>query len=346
MALSQAKTQAETSATQNAQAADTYGRYTKTFVPIENKIAADAQGYDTPERRNAEAAQAQADVGSGIDAQRDNIGRDVMSRGGDVNSGNYTAALARAGVVGGAAQGAAGNQARKNVEAIGGAKLADAANLGRGNVSTNATQTQLGLQAGNSAVANANVPGQIGLGQVQGFNQAAGTAIQGNSSAGNLLLGQYNAQTGAQQAANSSGNAIIGAVGTVAGAYAGGLAGGPAGASAGASAGAKFFGSDKNIKEGRKAVQPEVSLAAMRKTPIESWRYKKSAAAGDGGRTRTGAMAQSVNKNFGEVAAPNGKTIDVVTMLGHTMNAVKALDKKVSLSLANAKTGARKRAVA
>lgn len=314
LALDQAQVQTDTAKKQNAMADETYDYTKSTFRPLEQKIAGDALGYDTAERRNSEAAQAQADIGSAGDAVRTTLARDVASRGGDVNSGNFTAALTNAGVREAAAKAGAGNQARKNVEAVGAAKLADAAALGRGISSTNATQTQLGLQAGNSAVGNAQVPGQIGAQQVNGMNQTAGTAIGGNSSAGNLMLGQY-------QAKNAGGNndAAWGALGSVAGQFAGSAAGSTA----------LLALSDRHQKTGRKAVKPSLSMAGIRKTAVENWQYKKDSPANDGGRRHTGAMAQSIRKNLGDDTAPGGKVVDLISLSGHQMNALKDLDKRV-----------------
>lgn len=193
IALDQARGQIATSKKQEGYADDTRAYELSTFRPLEQKIASNAMGYDTAARRDAEAGQAQADVGTAADAARANMTRTALSMGGDVNSGNFTAGLAGMGVREAAVQAAQGNQARKNVEAIGAAKLADAANLGRGIASSNATQTQLGLQAGNSGVNNAQVPGNISAQQGAQMAQGAGLAIQGNNSAGQLSLGQYNA---------------------------------------------------------------------------------------------------------------------------------------------------------
>lgn len=327
LAMDMARKQIATSDKQSAMADDTRAYELSTFRPLEKKIAADALGYDTAARRDAEASQAQADVGTAADAARANMAREVTSRGGDVNSGNFTAGLASTGVRETALQASAGNTARKNVETIGAAKLADAANLGRGIASTNATQTQLGLQAGNSGVNNAQVPGQMSNQQTAAYGSAAGTAIQGNSSAGQMMLGQYNAMN-----KDDGGNAILGAVGGIAGAY----FGGPAGAAAGAKIGSSLGSSDKNAKKDRKDVKPEVSLAAVRRLPVQSWKYKPGAMADDGGKTHVGPMAQDVNLSLGDVAAPDGKRIDLISMNGHTINAVKALDKRL-LRLEDAK---------
>lgn len=315
LALDQARTQADTSAKQNAMADETYN-YTKgTFRPLEQKIASDALGYDTPERRNAEAAQAQADVGTAADAARLNMARDVASRGGDVNSGNFAAGAARLSLGQAASAASAGNMARKSVEAVGAAKLADAANLGRGIASTNATQTQLGLNAGNSAVANSQVPLNIGANQVQQNNQTSSTAIQGNSSAGNLMLGQYQAQNAAENS-NSGG---MGALGNVAGALI-----------------TKLPFSDKNMKDKKKPVGSKASLAAVRKIPVSSWKYKAGSKGDDGRQTHVGPMAQDVQASLGDATAPGGKRLDLISMNGHLLNAVKELDKKVT-RLADAK---------
>lgn len=310
IALDQARTQVETAKKQNDMADETYAYTKETFRPLEQKIAADALGYDTAERRDAEAAQAQADIGSAGDATRATLAREVASRGGDVNSGNFTASLSNFGVREAAAKAGAGNQARKNVETVGAAKVADAAALGRGIASTNATQTQLGLQAGNSAVGNAQVPGNITNQQVAGMNSATQTAMNGNSSSGNLLLGQYNAQ-------NSAGNndASMSTLGQLGGA---------------AIASKSLWGfSDKNMKKDRKPVKPSLSMAGIRKTGIESWKYKKGSPGDDGGKTHTGGMAQNIRKNLGEGAAPGGKVVDMISLAGHTMNAIKDIDKRL-----------------
>lgn len=317
LALDQAKVQTETARKQNAMADETYDYTKKTFRPLEQKIASDAMGYDTAERRDSEAAQAQADIGTAGDAARISLARDVASRGGDVNSGNFTASLANASVREAAAKAAAGNQARKNVETVGAAKVADAAALGRGIATTNATQTQLGLQAGNSAVATSQVPGNITAQQVSSMNQTGSTAAGVNTSGANLLLGQYNAT-------NAAGNndALWGAAGKL---------------------GAAAIMSDKRKKKDRKKIKPSLSMAAIRKTPVESWKYKDGEAPNDDGSTHVGPMAQVVQKNLGDSVAPGGKQIDLISMNGHTMGAIKDLDQRL-IRLENSKSKSKARA--
>ncbi len=93
--------------------------------------------------------------------------------------------------------------------------------------------------------------------------------------------------------------------------------------------------SDKKIKKDVKAHSSEISLSAVRKIPVKSWKYKPGSVADDGGQPHVGPMAQDVRASLGDAVAPGGKTIDVVNMNGHTLAAVQALDKKVTrLSLA------------
>lgn len=319
IALDMARAQTDTAKKQSDMADETYA-YTKgTFRPLEQKMAADALGYDTTARRDAEAAQAQADVGTAGDAGRATMLREIAARGGDINSGNVAASLANASVREAAVKAGAGNQARKNVEAIGAAKLADAASLGRNIAASNATQTQLGLNAGNSATGNAASTGNITAQGAQLMQGGANTAIQGNASAGQLALGQYNAQTNATQAANSTSNALLGGLGQVAGSFAGSNAG----------SAAILALSDKKMKKDRKPVSGKLSLAAIKKTPVESWKYKKGSAGDDGGKTHVGPMAQSVQKTMGNATAPGGKVIDLISMSGHQSAAIKELDKRL-----------------
>lgn len=308
IALDQARTQLDTSRKQNQMADETY-EFTKTnFRPIEQRIATEALNYDTPARRDAEAAQAQADVGTATDAARASLARDIVARGGDVNSGNFTASMGGMAVREAALKAGAGNQARKNVETVAAAKLADAANLGRGIATSNTTQTQLGLNAGNSAVNNAQVPITLAGQQAQIMNSVAGTAMSGNNSSGNLGLGLYSAG----QKDNSSRDALIGAAGKALGTY------------------AAYTWSDKRMKKDRRPANDEQAMEAVRKTPVEKWKYRDDSEAADDGREHIGPMAQDVLKNMGDRTAPGGKAIDLVDMNGITLAAVKNLDLRLS----------------
>lgn len=276
------------------------------YRPLEQQMVQEAQAYDTPERREAAAGKAVADAGIQLDlaqaAQRRNLTRMGVdpSSGASLATGNQMS-LGEAAVKTGAA-----NKAREQVELQGYARKADAAQMGRGNASAQATSAGIATTTGNSAVTNSQQPNLVnnqGIGVVQ---SGANSALSGMSGAAGIYQNSSNLQ--AQAGDNSS---MWGALGSLGGA-------------------AIFKYSDEGQKTNRKPVKPELSLAAIRKIPdAESWSYKDGSPADDGGITHVGPMAQDINAAMGDEAAPGGKVIDLVTLNGHTMNAIKALDKKV-----------------
>lgn len=288
------------------------------FRPLEQGIVTDANEYDTPERREAKAGQAVADVGIQLDGARRAQARQQQRMGVNPNSGAALALGNQMSLGEAAVKAGAGNQAREAVELQGYARKMDAANLGRNIASSQATSAGVALNQGNSAVANATTPNAVnnqGIGVMQG---GANSALGGMSSAAGIYQ-----NSAAQRAQSGDNSAAMGALGSVVG----GFLGGPMGAAAG---GALFGSSDENQKEGRKAVKPELSLAAIRKLPdAESWRYKDGSPAADGGKSHVGPMAQDVQASLGDAVAPGGKAIDLISMNGHLTNAVKALDERV-----------------
>jgi hypothetical protein len=296
-------------ARQNADISTDYWNYQKdTFRPLEQGIVADAQNYDTTARRDAAAAEGVADVGMQAEAARQAQTRQQQRMGVNPSSGKAMALQGQMGLAEAAAKAGAANSGRDKVELQGYARRMDAANLGRGLASSQATSAGVALNAGNSAVGNAGVPlsqaNQATSMMGQGFN----TAIQGNNSAGNLF-GQA-----AQMQGQDSG--LFGALGNIAGQFAGSAAGSTMLAGL----------SDKNAKKDIKKVSDEKALEAVEKTPVSSWKYKDGQ--GDGG-AHVGPMAQHVQKNMGEKAAPGGKMVDLVSLNGTNMAAIAALSRKV-----------------
>lgn len=199
-------------ATQKAQS----DRYNNTFAPVEDRIVTNAMGYDTPERREAAAGQAMADVDSQIALGRTAADNEMAARGVDPSSGAYALSMARQAIQGAALKAAEGNKARTNVETVGNARMMDAAGVGRGVISNQATQAQIGLNAGNSSVANANMPNQINMQGATMGAQGYQTAMQGNQSAGQLSLGAANAQAGVDASNSQTAAGAGAAVGAIA----------------------------------------------------------------------------------------------------------------------------------
>lgn len=187
---------------------------------VSNQVMAQRQAGRVAEG-NA-ASEAKADVVANYGQQKEMAARQMASMGVNPASGKFAgvtraqdtnAALAAAG---------AQNNARTMVRQQGIALRADQANYGRGGSSVAAQQAGIGLNSGNSAVANnASANGN--------FYQNAGIMSQGfqgnigaNTSAGNMLNTLYGNQVqawSAEQQANATSAAGIGSmIGTLGGA--------------------------------------------------------------------------------------------------------------------------------
>ena len=297
-----AKAQLESMQTQTTLAKD-YDTYNKTtFRPLEQRMVSEAQNYDTPERRNSEAAAAVADVNMQVAAQRE-AGRRELSSYGIAPDATKSMALMSSGDINAArvAAGAAGG-ARRQVEATGYARMADAANLGRGLPSAQATAVQTGTAAGNAAVGASRAgldASMSGAGLMQsGFN----TAQQGYQSSGQLY-GR------AADIENTATGQNLNFMGSVFGSY---------------------MKSDPKVKKDRRVVKPEASMDGLRKTDIENWRYDpKKGGPEDGDAVRTGPMADEAQEHLGDDVAPDGELLNVASMLGVVANAVKDVDARL-----------------
>jgi hypothetical protein len=124
-----------------------------TFRPIEQRLAQTAQEYDTEGRRESAAQAATGEVATEFDRTRQQAAKEMTRYGVDPST---MQALGTASLLDEAkARAGAANKARSDVEAQGWSRMADVANLGRNIASSQATQQQIGLSAGNSAADNA-----------------------------------------------------------------------------------------------------------------------------------------------------------------------------------------------
>ncbi len=308
----------------DALAAD-YANYNKTtFRPLEQGIVADAQSYDTPEKRQAAADAAIADTNMAFAKSNDATARTLAANGINPGSTRAMSVMQGQGVDQAIADAGAAYNARKGVESVGHAMQMDAASLGRNLPSAQTAAAQTAIQAGNSSVNNANAPLNASNQAASTYGQGMNTAINANQSAGNL----YGQVAGIQNAANAQSGGALGALGNVVGQFAGSTAGS-----------AKIAGwlSDENMKEDITTASPEQALKEVTKTPVSNWKYSPSKMAEAGipmgpemEGEHTGPMAQKVNATMGEETAPGGKKIDLVSMNGKSMLAIQALDKKVT----------------
>lgn len=286
------------------QAKEAAERNKTVFQPLEDKLVAGAQNFDTPERRAQAVAESTADV-EGAFGRAQQANQRAIMRTGATTSGPAAqslmqdAALAKAKMVAGAT-----GAATRNVEQQGYARMVDAASLGRGLPATQATQQQIATTAGNAGVnagAGAIQASQAGVPIMQsGFN----TAQQGLSTAGQLFgqAGQLTSTTRGQDL-NFLGNAFN-----------------------------AYMRSSKKVKKGTgKVTDGEEELEEVMATPVhKDWHYdpEKGGPPDDG--PHTGPMAEDVRAKMGPATAPGGEMIDVKKLTGTLMAAVQAVATDVA----------------
>jgi hypothetical protein len=304
--VADAQVDAMTTATTQAKDLDTYNK--TVFRPLEQKIVADAQAYDTPARRMQAAAEAAADVDQSAAATRQ-ANEMALARTG-IAPGSARAMQVAEDSAGATVKARAGamTTAVRNIEQQGYARQMDAAALGKGIASNQATQQQIATGAGSAGVQS----GAAALAATQSGNttmqQGFNAALDGQKAAGNLY-GQV------AQIEQSGQNAMMGLLGSAAGA-----------------AGFAFGRSDKNIKKGTgRMADTAKALAEIEATPVEEgWQYDPSKGGpDDGGQQHIGPMAQQVRKVSGEQAAPGGKVINLMDRMGRMEAAIQELSKQV-----------------
>ena len=144
----------------------------------------------------------------------------------------------------------------------------------------------------------------VNPGNAMGISNAAGQsgfsgAMQGQGQMANILNQDYQARMQTYNANNASMMGVMSGIGSLAGA----------------------FMSSKKIKHDKKPSGG--NLDAVKAMPVEQWTYNPGS--GDGG-THVGPYAEDFAK---ETGMGDGKSIDVISMMGVTMGAVKELAQKV-----------------
>lgn len=302
--VADAQVEAMNTATTQAKELDAYNK--ETFRPLEQKIVADAQAYDTPARRMQAAAEAAADVDQSAAATRQ--ANDMALARSGIAPGSARALMVQEDTAGAAVKARAGamTQAVRNVEQQGYARTMDAAGLGRNIASNQATQQQIATQAGSAGVQS----GTAALTAAQSGNatmqQGFSTSLNANTAAGNL----YGQVAQIQQSGNNATTALMGQLGTAAG----------------------YFLSDKTKKSGTgRMADTAKALAEVEATPVhDGWEYDPAKGGPDeGGQQHIGPMAQDVRRVSGERAAPGGKVINMADRMGRMEAAVQELAKLV-----------------
>lgn len=295
----------------NADAARQAERMRTIYEPLQDRIAAEAETYDTEARRQEAAAAAMADVDRSFAATQAATQRALGRAGIAPGSAKSMALMSDVALEQAKARAGAATSAQRNVEQQGYARRMDAAGLGQGVFGSQATMQQIASQAGNSAVGNAmqGLQAQMsGAGLMQtGFNQA----LQGQQIAGNL----YSQAAQAKSSGGGFSDLLLGLGGLGQGLGAMGLT-----------------LSDKRVKKGTgKVTDGEKELAEILATPVhDGWQYDPAKGGpDDGGVPHTGPMAQDVRRTMGPEVAPGGKFIDMNALGGKLVAGMQALARRV-----------------
>ena len=182
----------------NQWAADDREREVSVFRPVQDRLVAEAENWDSPERMAGRVNQAQADVALAGEQQLAAGRRGASAMGVDPRSGRYAAQEGRTRTDMALGAAGAGNLARRSVENEAYQKRGAVVNMGAGLGVNPATSMGLSNQASQA-----------------GF----GGAMQGFQQQGNLLNQDFQNRMSAYQANQSSLGAVGGALGNLAGAF-------------------------------------------------------------------------------------------------------------------------------
>lgn len=171
----------------NEAAADDYLNYMKsTFRPIEEGLAKEANEFDTEAKRAELAGKAGADVEQAAAASDAAARRDAARYGINPSDGAFAENLAGSSLNKTIMKIGAMGKARTDARAEGRALKFDVAALGRNLPGAGATASTVAMNAGNTAVNNAAMPGNVARADASAMLSGMGTAVGANTQAGNL----------------------------------------------------------------------------------------------------------------------------------------------------------------
>jgi len=189
-------------------------RYENIYQPLEDKLAQEAQDYDSEERQRFEMGRASADVAQQFDAAREAALSNLESFGIDPSSTRYAALDLGTRVYQAAAKAGAANMARGRVEDVGRALRSEAINVGRGYpgqiAGTYGTAQQAGNAGANTQLAG-TASGAATMGTGTQWTQGGVNAL--NTWGNTLNMGYGNALDGylANQQSSSGIGGLLGA---------------------------------------------------------------------------------------------------------------------------------------
>lgn len=195
-------------------------RYETQFQPLEDNLIKEFQNYDSPERKATERGRAMADVTQAFDAQRQNALQRLESYGVDPSQTRNAALDLGLRAQQAAAQATAATNASRNVENTGRALRAEAINIGKGMPSQVAASYGQSIQAGSSAVGNANATTGAGANALTSGQGFTGQALGGYGQSANITNQGFQNQMAVANLQQQQNAAMMQGIGSVAGAAA------------------------------------------------------------------------------------------------------------------------------
>jgi len=202
---------------QFAQAQSDRERYVNLFRPFEDRFAAEAESYDSPERRMREQAGAIGDVNTAFDAQRRNALQRLEGYGVDPSQTRNAALDIGVRTQQAMAQAAAATGANRRVEDTGRALRSDVINMGRGALSNAAGFYGASVGAGGAAQQGALNTTQTGAGAVQSSLGFSGQALSGYGQSANIQSQGFQNQMASWNAGQQQTAGMLQAAGGIAG---------------------------------------------------------------------------------------------------------------------------------
>lgn len=175
-------------------ASDDYLNYMQTtFRPIEKSLADEAMAFDTDAKRSELAGRAAADVEQAAAISDASLRRDAARYGINPADAAFKDQMAGAALNKTTTKVGAMNAARTQARAEGRALKFDVAGIGRGLPGAGATAAGVALSAAGNAGGTATIPGANARSDAALAQQGFGTAIAGNTAAGNLYGNVFDA---------------------------------------------------------------------------------------------------------------------------------------------------------
>ncbi|NVZ08031.1 tail fiber domain-containing protein [Allochromatium humboldtianum] len=176
----------------NKQGTDYYNYWKNSYQPVEQRLLAQAESFNSDAYKEEQARQAAVDAAKAYAVTQQANNRSMAAMGVNPNSGRFAGQRNQSTLALAAQRANAMTNARSQAESTGYARLLDATSLGRGLTGASTGAYSVAINAGNSAGANASTAGNN---YMAGLSSGASTIQAGQSLQMSGLSSILNSQT-------------------------------------------------------------------------------------------------------------------------------------------------------